>query len=99
MLTRILTYVSILGFLALASGCAVEEFQEPMGFSVRQAMQSQRLVTEPADDTPVEGLDGVKAKGVMDAYRKPPEANSGSGQKESNVLNLQVGGSSSGNKK
>lgn len=98
MLTRILTYMSIIGFLALTAGCATEEFKEPLGFSVRQAIQSQRLVTEPADDTPVEGLDGVKAKGLMDAYHKPPEAQPSDGGKESSVLNLQLGGSS-GNKK
>lgn len=70
MRARLLTAIVIIGFLA-CSGCAAEEFKEPLGASVRQAVEAQKLAAVPSSDTPVVGLDGQYAKGVMDTYRKP----------------------------
>ncbi len=72
---RLLTAIAIIGFLACA-GCAADEFKEPLGASVRQAVAAQKLAAAPAGDAPVVGLDGVYAQGVMDNYRKPPTSSS-----------------------
>lgn len=70
MRTRLLTAIAIIGFLSCA-GCAGDEFKEPLGYSVRQAVTAQKLAAVPSSDTPVVGLDGQYAKNVMENYRKP----------------------------
>ncbi|WP_449242261.1 hypothetical protein [Desulfovibrio sp.] len=87
-MTRLLTAIAIIGFLACA-GCASEEFKEPLGASVRQAVAAQKLAAAPAGDAPVVGLDGVYAKGVMDNYHKPPKSSS----ETKKTLQLNLGGS------
>lgn len=91
-MTRLLTTIAIIGFLACA-GCAADEFKEPLGASVRQAVAAQKLAAAPPSDAPVVGLDGAYAQGVMDNYRKPPKSSS----KTQKTLQLNFG--DSGDKK
>jgi hypothetical protein len=96
MRNRLLTAIALIGFLA-CSGCAADEFKEPLGYSVRQAVEAQKLAAVPSSDTPVVGLDGQYAKKVMENYRKPPESYSSVNKQLQ--INLGDGGFGSGSNK
>lgn len=97
MRARMLTAIAIIGFLA-CSGCAAEEFKEPLGASVRQAVEAQKLAAVPSSDTPVVGLDGHYAKGVMDTYRKPPASTPAKGGSKPLQINMNNNSGNSGSK-
>ncbi|HBE95406.1 MAG TPA: hypothetical protein DDW80_08210 [Desulfovibrio sp.] len=96
MRARLLTAIAIIGFLA-CSGCAGDEFREPLGASVRQAVEAQKLAAVPSSDTPVTGLDGQYTKNVMENYRKPSAATPAKSGSKPLQINMNSG-SSSGSK-
>ncbi len=79
------------------SACAADQY-EPMGASVRQAVQSQKLAAEVPPDTPVTGLDGVYTQGVMKNYQKAPEACQAKGDNKGSNLGALLGAGASKDK-
>ncbi len=81
--------VSILGFLALASGCAWRNSRNPwVSPCVRPCSPSAWSPSRPT--TPRWGPGRGEGQGRLGRLPQAAGANSGIGQKESNVLNLQV---------
>ncbi|WP_461211316.1 hypothetical protein [Desulfocurvus sp. DL9XJH121] len=58
---------------AALTGCVQEQKQMEFGIAYRNQLAAQTVNPEPAEATPVMGLDGQRAQEIFKAYRTPAQ--------------------------